>query len=212
MARKARTPRPDQISQLLAQAEQLLAQSGPDSLTARNLATGLGVSLGQIYNLMPDMGTLQAELKIRLLDALYAELQTATAQKALATNPRQRLHLLAQTYMQFCHTHKQSWALLLLPADHLALPEDTQQRLQASVARLPQLVADIVSELAPTRNTGDKQRDVMTLWIGLQGLASLEAVGTLGRVQNHLERNDTARDLATHMVENCITAMAAGAA
>jgi AcrR family transcriptional regulator len=211
MARKARTPRPDQISQLLAQAEQLLAQSGPESLTARNLAAALGVSLGQIYNLMPDMGTLQAELKIRLLDALYSELQTATAQKALATNPRQRLHLLAQTYIQFCHSHKPSWALLLLPAHHQALPDDTQQRLQTSVARLPQLVADIVSELAPMRATSDKQRDVMTLWIGLQGLASLEAVGTLGRVQNHLARSDTATDLATHMVENCITAMATGA-
>lgn len=152
---------------LIAIAEALVTQGGPEALTARALAAHIGYSLGHVYNLVDDLNELILLVNARTLDRLHDELIDAAEE----AKPGQRLHGLAQAYLKFCADNPQLWALVLehrLPAG-AELPPDYAER----VANLPELVLGEIRLLFPKRSAENLKRDVAMLWSAMHGLASL---------------------------------------
>lgn len=158
---------------LIAVAEALVLQGGPDALTARALATHIGYSLGHVYNLVSDLDELILMVNGRTLDRLYETLQDAADE----AKPGQKVHAIAATYLDFCASNIKLWSLVLnhkLPDDY-PLPEAYAAR----IAALPVLVSDELKVMFPKRSAEQIRRDVAALWSALHGLGTFEHTGRL---------------------------------
>lgn len=177
---------------LIAIAEALVLQGGPEALTARALATHLGYSLGHIYNLVDDLNELILLVNARTLAQLHETLCDAADEASSG----QRLLAIATAYLEFCQTNKNMWALVMTyqhPQPDTPLPEFYA----AQVAALPALVGGELKALFPQRSNELIRRDVAVLWSALQGinaLASSQRLDLIGAPAPAL--------LAKHLLEN----------
>lgn len=162
---------------LIAVAEALVVQGGPEALTVRALAVHIGYSVGHVYNLVPDLDTLVLILNGRTLDRLLEALKTSMRRR----KGEARLQALAEAYLDFCTQHAPLWALVLghCPARGQKLPEAYLARMAA----LPALVQTELQALFPGCAADDLRQDVALLWAALHGLGALEANGRLALLQ-----------------------------
>jgi len=96
---------------LLQAAERKVAQEGLHALRARDLATGIGCSVGQIYNLYPDMDALILAVNARTLEELGEKVGAARSSAAPATPGEAFSDLVAQAhaYLQFAFDNRNRW-------------------------------------------------------------------------------------------------------
>lgn len=181
---------------LIAVAEALVLQGGPEALTARALATHIGYSLGHVYNLVEDLDELILLVNGRTLDRLYETLQDA----AEDAKPGLKVHAIAAAYLEFCAANMHLWSLALshkLPEDY-PLPEFYAER----IASLPALVASELKVMFPKRPPEQMRRDVAALWSALHGLGTFEHTGRL-----KLIGAPPASVLARHLLDLTFTGM-----
>jgi len=181
---------------LIAVAEALVLQGGPEALTARALATHIGYSLGHVYNLVEDLDELVLLVNGRTLERLYDTLEEA-AEKA---KPGHKVHAIAAAYLAFCADNTRMWSLVLghkLPEGR-ALPDEYAARISA----LPVLVATELKAMFPKRSSDMLKRDVASLWSALHGLGTLEHNGRLPLIGA-----PTASVLAKHLLDTAFAGM-----
>ena len=84
---------------LADQAEQIIIEDKTSGLTARRIASALGISVGTFYNVYPSMEDLVGVVNGRTLDRLAAEIEKIDA----AGRPTQDvLNDFARCYLDLC--------------------------------------------------------------------------------------------------------------
>ncbi len=105
-------PRRHSISDLKAfiieAAAGMVETCGADSVTARNLSSAAGISVGTLYCAFPFIDDVFVALEVNLLRRLIDRLSNETA---VVDTSRQRLSRLASSYLEFSRESPQLWAL-----------------------------------------------------------------------------------------------------
>lgn len=139
-AARTRERREGQREALVAAAERLIAEGGLGALKARELAREIGVALGALYNLVPDLDALAMQVASRTLARMEAfVLAESAAPDDADAGPATRLIRFAHAYRRFAAGNKQLWRALFehRSAVPRAVPEhliEDQRRLFAHVA------------------------------------------------------------------------------
>jgi AcrR family transcriptional regulator len=108
MLEKSERRREAQKEALILAAESRIAAAGTAGLKARELAQDVGIALGAIYNLVPDLIELRflvTRRTLQRLDAALAEAEAAVSPE----KPVERLIAIAHGYLRFATANHNLW-------------------------------------------------------------------------------------------------------
>ena len=200
MARRSDHSRDELKALTLDAAERLLARSGGQGISARQIATEIGYSPGTLYNLFADLDELLLHVAARTLDAMLEEAGSALT----ARDPEVALMQLAHFYFRFTRDHDAAWRLVV----HYQM--DAGRRLpnwyRARVGRVLAMVERAVDPLFAGRSRVERRLSALTLWAAMQGICS---VGRSSAVAPNPER--TVMALSQDLVTNYVAGMHARA-
>lgn len=118
-------------SAVLAAAEGIVDREGPSSLTMTALAAALGVKISSLYNHVPSLDALRAELQNRTMRELGVLLRT----EAMGKTGDSGLRALAHTLRSFALTHPGRYGLAMThPQDRVAFMEASADAMSAFAA------------------------------------------------------------------------------
>lgn len=164
----------DELRTLILEAStELIQEHGLGGLSAREIARRINYSPGTLYNSFENLDDLVVTIEGRLLDGLLAALAAVPAED----DPRKRVHLVANRYLQFASDNPKLWNLLFehyVPQSH-ALPDWYRQKLEAVIERVEDALRPLAGGLDPTA----LRRASRALWAGVHGLSSLSAAQKL---------------------------------
>lgn len=168
---------PEELRELILKAAtELIESGGLAALSAREIARAIGYSPGTLYNVFENLDDLVLTIEARLLDQLSAQLVEAMN----SAPPREKVFVLAHSYLRFTHRNPKLWNLLFehhMPAER-AIPAWYQGKLESLMG----LVEDaLVPRLGGTTNA-DIQRAARVLWAGVHGITSLSTADKLSNV------------------------------
>ena len=191
----------DELRELILDAStELIESAGFTGLSAREIARRIDYSPGTLYNVFENLDDLVLTIEGRLLDRL----STALAEVPKGGDPRERVHRLAESYMEFTHENPKLWNLLFehhLPAG-TAVPSWYQQKLES-------LMNEVEQALAPMMDGADPhtlKRSARVLWAGVHGITSLSTADKLSIIST-----DTARALLDDLVRTYLAGLKAAA-
>jgi AcrR family transcriptional regulator len=189
----------EELRELILDAStELIETAGLAGLSAREIARRIDYSPGTLYNIFENLDDLVLTIEGRLLDRLAA----ALAEVPKSGDARQRLHRLAQRYLEFTHENPRLWNLLFehhLPAGR-QVPAWYQQKLEALMAEVEQALAPLMRGAEPQA----LQRSARALWAGVHGITSLSTTDKLSIVAS-----DTAGSLLDELVRNYLNGLEA---
>jgi AcrR family transcriptional regulator len=180
----------EELRELILDAStELIQGAGFTGLSAREIARRIDYSPGTLYNVFENLDELVLTIEGRLLD----KLSEALAQVPKTGDPRERVHRLAETYLEFTEQNPKLWNLLFehhLPAGVTA-PSWYQEKLET-------LMRELEQALGPLMNGSDQQdlqRSARVLWAGVHGITSLSTTDKLPVISK-----ETARGLLDDLV------------
>lgn len=122
----------DRAEQILAAARELLDAEGPEALSMRRIAEGVGIRASSLYKHFPDKAAVEAELQAQGMAQLAEELEAAEAGRGAepplpALARAYRRHALANPHLyRITHT---------LPLARTSLPEGLEERAAMPLVR-----------------------------------------------------------------------------
>jgi AcrR family transcriptional regulator len=122
-------------SAVLAAAEQLVDQQGPDALTMTALAGDLGVKVSSLYNHVPSLEALRGELQNRAMRELGVRLRN----EAMGKTGERGLRALAHVLRDYARTHPGRYGLAM------RAPHDQAEFAEASTDATAAFAAIIAS-------------------------------------------------------------------
>lgn len=157
---------------VLDAAEGFARQDGLRGIGMRRIAAAVGYAPNSIYNTLGDLDEIILRLNARTLARLHRHLQGLVAEKR---SLRARILRLADGYLDFAASDPHLWSLLFeyRRPGGTAQPDWFAENLRLAVALMDESLSPLVADAA------DRGRAVVTLWAGLQGLASLSTSGRL---------------------------------
>jgi AcrR family transcriptional regulator len=155
---------------LLAAAEEILTESGPDGLTVRKVASCAGIAPMGVSNRFEGKQGLLEALFIRGFEELHRSMTAAAGADA-----RSRLRDAALRYRSFALEHPQHYALML---ERMHEVEPGEAALEHAWRAFEQLVIMVaaVREQGPF-GTGTDVEVAQQWWSALHGSVSLELLG-----------------------------------
>jgi AcrR family transcriptional regulator len=164
----------DELRELILDAStELIKEQGLGGLSAREIARRINYSPGTLYNSFENLDDLVLTIEGRLLDRLSEALAALPAEG----DPRRRVHILAERYLQFASENPKLWNLLFehhVPQSQV-VPEWYRNKLEALMRK----VEAALSPLADGLDRDDLQRAARVLWASVHGLSSLSAADKL---------------------------------
>jgi AcrR family transcriptional regulator len=166
--RRSRNPRGEGgrlREQILAAATELLDDGGEQSVTLRAVARRVGIAPPSIYPHFPD----QPAILLAVARLGFADLTCRLRSTAAAVeDPRQRLHAVCRTYLEYARQH---------PQRYRAMFGDLWTTMGAEAMRVltDSLTACVTSGHAIST---DPAIDTIVLWLGLHGLAHQRIVAS----------------------------------
>lgn len=167
----ARGRREAQRERLLAAAEQRIAEAGLEALKARDLATDLGIALGGLYNLVPDMDSLLLLVSSRTLARLDVAEEAAAGAMPLDTAQQamDRLAVVGRTYLEFASQNLRLWrAVFQLRIAGPLPPWQAEQQL-----RLFRHIAVPLGKISPELDEEAIAARARTLFAAVHGLVAV---------------------------------------
>jgi len=169
MARRSDHSREEIKEMALDAAATILEEQGSKKLTARNVATAIGYTVGTLYLVFKNLDDLVLHLNGRTLDEMHDWLQQRNDPDA---TPQQQLQTFADAYIDYASTHTDRWNLLFesIAGEDDNLPDWYLQR-------LGKLFGQIESALTPLAkpNSGDATvQAARVLWAGVHGICTLK--------------------------------------
>ncbi len=155
------------------EAEKIVSSDGVAALTARKLASTIGVAVGTTYNLFANLDEIIAAVNARTLDRLSAAISGAPLPEA---SVEAGLIALAQRYLDFIRDNRALWQALFEtpPPDHTgALPN--QPRFEALFG----IIEAVLSPLFADGDSTARARSARVLWAGVHGISMLALGGRL---------------------------------
>jgi AcrR family transcriptional regulator len=192
MARRSDHSR-DQIKEMaLAAATAIVEQEGSKKLTARNVATAIGYTVGTLYLVFKNLDDLVLHLNARTLDDLHEWLQARTEDGAA---PQRQLQALAEAYIDYAVSHTARWNLLFdsVAGDDSNLPD-------WYLARLGKVFGLIESALTPLVERQGREAVVQAarvLWASVHGICTLKI-----RHRLDLAGGQTTEQMAAMLIDN----------
>lgn len=165
MARRSDNTRKELKEMAVLAGVSLLAESGIEGLSARQIASRIGYTVGTLYNVFTDFEDIVLHINgATLLDMKQQLMPLARSRK----KPRQRILDFAHCYGDYAIAHPARWNLLHGAARTTKLPE----WFRAEVHGLFALVEAPLIALSPkkSKQAGDAAK---VLWAGLHGICSL---------------------------------------
>ncbi len=183
---------------VLDAAEGFARQDGLPGIGMRRIAAAVGYAPNSIYNTLGGLDEIILRLNARTLARLHGHLQSLLAEKR---SLRARILRLADGYLDFAASDPHLWSLLFeyrTPggADQ---PDWFTQNLRLAVGLMEESLSPLVADVA------DRRRAVVTLWAGLQGLASMSTSGRLQAMSG-----DDPRRLARVLIGGFLDGLTAG--
>lgn len=164
--------REQQLENLVLAAENAVSLHGIEGLKARQLADGISISLGMIYNLVQDMDELilrVAAKTLAMLDAVLAPQETTRLITALEAEDR--LVNIALLYREFASKHTNQWRALFeykMPDDK-TMPEHLLQQQEYLLSH----IAAPLKILCPAMNKNDLALNVRMMFSAVHGIIIL---------------------------------------
>lgn len=188
---------PEALRKLIVDAaEDIIAESGLEGLSARAVAARIGYSAGTIYNAFDNLDEVVFHVEARVLDRLAERLKEIEP----SSSPVAHIHRLADTYLSFTLEQTHLWNLLFehnLPAGERS-PDWYRQRL----THLLELVEAAIRPVMPTHSEQNIQRAARTLWAGVHGISTLAGADKLAVISS-----DTAGCLVGDLTSNYVTGL-----
>ncbi len=158
-------------------AEFLVAKGGLGRLNARDLADGVGCSIGTLYNVYGNLdGVIQA-LNARTLERLYRALEEASRS---AAGSESQMIALATAYIDFAESQPAVWRAVFdhQPADEQAVPD----WYLATINNMTELGIKSLSPLFGPSERDAAHRAATIIWSGVHGICALALGGSLRHV------------------------------
>lgn len=160
---------------VLRRAEETLRESGPDSLSLRQLARDVGVSHGAPSRHFPDKQALLDALALVGFDRLGAVFTDASAEGGAFPD---RLRALARAYLRFAVDNPALLALMFARKHSSTADADIIAAVQRAFATPIALITE--AQQHGEIIAGDSQRIGMSTAAALQGLATFSGSGFIG--------------------------------
>ena len=168
-----RLANPELPERILKEAEQIVADSGHESLNMRDLARRVGVSATAIYHYFASKESLLLQIKLAAAEKLNSRIRAIDPQ----LDPHDSLHQLGAEYVEFAEEHPNLYRLLFeTPVGSTPLGETDQPVLYYTY-----YAARNALERMAASNTHlvDPRYGAMMGWIMLHGFCSLLMSETL---------------------------------
>jgi AcrR family transcriptional regulator len=181
----------------LGVATEIGKAEGLAGLTARQIASRVGCSVGTLYNVFGNLDTLILHLNGQTLDGLYDALSAVE----LVHEPAVGIQQLTESYRRYTTENINLWTVLFAhvwPADYV-LPSWYPEKIQ----RLLGVLASGLQLLLPDADEADCMQAAAVLWSGLHGINSLAVSGKMGLVSS-----DSINDMTDLMVKSYVTGLA----
>ena len=160
----------EELTELAVEAgRKLVAEGGPQALTARKVAAKMGYTPGTLYNLFENIDALTAAINIRSMEAFADTIETVMERK---TDTSARLRGIARAYLDFHRDSPHLWSLLFAnPLDY-----HSQTYHQA----IHRIFDQVVAATRPlTTDPAAARRKAKLLWATLHGICLLQQSGKL---------------------------------
>lgn len=151
-------------------AERIVLEEGIDALSARRLASDLGISVGSLYNAFGDLDGV-----VRVLISLSADLleeALRTAATAPAANRHARVVAIGEAYLAFALAEPQRWWLLFEYRSNFALDQTVQEYQEA-------LLEMLIRAGGGDPTSQQHRQFFVLLWASVHGLVSLACRPTI---------------------------------
>lgn len=158
-------------------AESLVAKGGLGGLNARELANGVGCSIGTLYNVYGNLDGIVQALNARTLDRLFHALEEASRS---AVGPEAQMIVLASAYIDFAERQPAVWRAVFdhQPPDEMAVPD----WYIAAVNKMTELGIESLSPLFGPSERQAAHRTATIIWSGVHGICALALGGSLRHV------------------------------
>jgi AcrR family transcriptional regulator len=192
MARRSDHSREEIKEMALDAAATIVEQEGSKKLTARNVATAIGYTVGTLYLVFKNLDDLVLHLNARTLDELHDWLQE---RRDPATTAPQQLHALAESYIDYAVSHTARWNLLFesIAGEDQNLPDWYLQRL----VRLFNLIELALTPLAVHQSQEAIVQASRVLWAGVHGICTLKI-----RHRLDLAGGQSTEEMAAMLIDN----------
>lgn len=169
MTGKREARRTELRTKLLASARHQIVEGGTTALRARDLARDAGCALGAIYNVFDDLEDLAFHVRAEIFRDMVFWI-TSELDRAAASEPLDRLVLMAEKYCQFAQENRNAWLAIF----NTALPSD--QVPDWYLEALKQLMGHIITplqQLAPKAPDGEAVLTARILFSSVHGVIVL---------------------------------------
>ncbi|MGI9435917.1 MAG: TetR/AcrR family transcriptional regulator [Geminicoccaceae bacterium] len=178
-------------------AQTIIAARGLGALNARELATGVGCSVGTLYNMFGSLDHLVQVLNARTLDRLCDALDAAAA---LEEGPTDRMAALARAYIDFANRQPLVWRAVF---DHQPSGQGIRPDwYSASIERIATLAISILLPMFPDGRRRAARRVATIIWSSVHGICALAQGGNL----RHVTHEDP-RALAEELVRGYLASL-----
>lgn len=161
---------------LIAAAEHLFAERGPDAVTMRQLAAELGVSPMTPYRYFKDKDAILAAVRASGFDRFATAMEQATAG---LTDPRQWSEATGRAYVRFALGNPDAYRLMF----DFAQPNETDypELMEASARSRTMLIRHARGLVEAGEARGDPEMIAHILWAALHGGLVLQMAGKLSK-------------------------------
>ena len=193
MARRSDHTREELIRLFLDSARRFAEEDGLGGIVARRIARDVGYAAGTINNVFGSLDGLVIQLRIEILDEMYA----LCASIPLDAGPAENLHRLASAYTEFVLAHPRLWGVLF---EHRTL--DPSEWDEQKILRLFGLVERAIASLFDEGEERARHHEARVLVASLHGIVSLEITDKTGR-------EESVQSLTASLIDNYVFALEA---
>ena len=173
MARRSEHTLEELREMVLSAAEHIVIEEGFNALTVRKVAMQIGYTVGSIYMVFTNMNDLIMHIKGRTLDELALQLTRHLPD----VHPEQRIHAIAETYLDFAHRHYNRWRMIFDASSDEPVPVWYQQKVDHLLA-----IVETACVVPGCQAQASLRLAARALWGGVHGICVLSLNGSLGRV------------------------------
>jgi AcrR family transcriptional regulator len=186
MARRKDHTREELAELAIEAGRTLVAEKGPDALTARNVARAIGYTPGTLYNIFENIDALAAAINIASMQA-FADQLRQTQQRCDDTHAK--IRGIAQAYLDFHKNEPHLWSLLFaVRVDHHS---------EAYHDAIHAIFDQVIEAMQPlSKSPTLARRKAKVLWSTLHGICLLQQSGKL-----NVQENDSTQELVDEFLQ-----------
>jgi AcrR family transcriptional regulator len=171
MGRRSDHSRAELEAMIVAEGHRLMAETGFNAFSAREVARRVGYSIGTIYNVFDSLDHLLVAINSRTF-----ELWTDYLRERVEGSRGDRIRALVQAYFDFAREHSKLWMAIY---DHrlppgMAMPDRDMEKRRA----LTQIVFDEIARQLPARPESEVEHLARSLIATVHGHCTFELNGS----------------------------------